>query len=235
MGNIVSQDYLTEFGINDDSYKKFVSEINELQGIPNIEQYKYDVIKTIPNVYKGIIDEIKSRIKTLNEEFSEINVFDDDAQNFRKNFETLVNKYNLSMYQIGYFTKQLDKKFEDAQKFSDEISEEKLNKLKTDIESRKKLIRDIQAQSENDKNIKQKNTNFKSIENEIGRLQSKNKSQKETSEKSGTDVTSEITNSSATPVISSADVGLSGGGRYLNSNSGRYRKYSYDTLHMDYK
>jgi ATP-dependent Lon protease len=234
MGNIVSQEYLSEFVINDDSYKKFVSEINELQGIPNIEQYKYDVIKTIPSVYNGILDEIKSRIKSLNEEFSKINVFDDDAQNFRKDFEALVKNYNLNTYQITYFTKQLDKKYEDAQKFSGEISEEKLNKLRADIESRKKLIRDIQAQSENDKNIKQKNTSFKSLDNEIVRLQSKNKPQKEEKQENP-DVTTQ--SSSVTPVVSpseSESEKLIGGGHFNNS-SRRYKRYSYDTLHMDYK
>lgn len=232
MGNIVSQEYLSEFVINDDSYKKFVSEINELQGIPNIEQYKYDVIKTIPSVYNGILDEIKSRIKSLNEEFSKINVFDDDAQNFRKDFEALVKNYNLNTYQITYFTKQLDKKYEDAQKFSGEISEEKLNKLRADIESRKKLIRDIQAQSENDKNIKQKNTSFKSLDNEIVRIQSKNNPKKETPGET-------TQSSSVTPVVSpseseSGSEKLIGGGHLYNS-SRRYKRYSYDTLHMDYK
>lgn len=253
MGNFISQDYLADFVNKDDSFVKFVAEINDLKAPANMEQYKYDVVKTIPSVYRGLVDEINGRIKTINREFELINVFNDDNDVFKNEFSALVKKYNLNSFQIVYFTTQLDLRLQHVKNFSGKISEELIKKYENDVAARRKLIEDIQAHTENEKIIKTHRANFKSIDNEIKKLESKNSKSKENTLESplGNPIESSLpslesvkngqndskdstTGMSSTPEVSVGSISeantkkVTGGGRrpYRNSLS---------TLYMDYQ
>jgi hypothetical protein len=176
MGNFISQEYLADLGIDDNAYKNFLNELNNMKGPSDIKDYEYEVLKTIPNVYNNIIKDINGRISNIHLVFKSINVFNDNVQEFKDQLTKIVKEYKLTPYQITYFTKQLEAEIYEADKLftANKITYEEKEKYQRDLKKRIELIKGIQSQVVYDRNVNQQQTNLSGMKKKISDITKQN-------------------------------------------------------------